>query len=548
MKKILLALVSFAFFGCPAGAVPSPKCETPDSGTPVIQSMDSGMVDAGPAKNDFTFRFVNLGREDVTLMFEGEDGGEPVRPLETATRQYIGSVTIVKATVLANSYLDDAGIQPVSFPIELDAASKEPTYSYVLSDLTPTRTSMTPTVGKQSQGVNFGDRVMAGLAGVQIEGGVDTGGTCDADIGGTAGMAPGISIRTPSEMNCENAARKFFRVKQNDSKAASSPYFIQGDTGEVELAIVPDSNGGGLGVGRKMQRAVSVVRAQRDLYILNAHNNRQPATVSIGSTVLATDIPAGTLYKVPSNVAGASWLNGLPPGEPVFLNGLPPGGEPVIRGQKMTTTVGGMTQTLNIAEWSWGVSNPQSRIYTGPCKPPYLCDFANDESVLLVVSENPNSSATVLRQVNKSKSNVKNNRAVFASTAMIETLGCVSLNLSDDTCAIGPASVDALSAGSSMVSGGASSAAYARRMLFPPANPPAAGTTMRFGIKENGAAARVIWDSPAGLTPAAGKQVEGFAIVAPGTALDLQAMPTKRSLFFVDTTTNPWTLNSTLSK
>ena len=70
---------------------------------------------------------------------------------------------------------------------------------------------------------------------------------------------------------------------------------------------------------------------------------------------------------------------------------------------------------------------------------------------------------------------------------------------------------------------------------------------MRFGIRELGASPQpFVWSSPAGLTPAVGKVPGGFALVTSGAVLDAAAS-NKRALFFVDTGSNPWTVQGSLS-
>ncbi len=172
------------------------------------------------------------------------------------------------------------------------------------------------------------------------------------------------------------------------------------------------------------------------------------------------------------------------------------------------------------------------------------------EDTLLVVSENVASSATVLkarRDVLVPAPPVRR-QVVFASTAALETTGCVAAFPGDDTCAMGVAavsSVGSLAGGP----GSAAAASYARlgQLLYPPKEPPM-GVAMLTSVDEVGVVnRRFVFSNPAGLTPEPGKAPGGFAIVASGAVLDATATA-RRALFFVDTTTTPWAVKSSLSK
>lgn len=556
-RLVVLSVACAALAACPApskcegfdASAPGPQADAglpPDAGAP----QDAGATADAGVEFAYLLRFVNLGREAVTVRFDGEDGGLRVERRGTGIKR--GHVTLIKRTgfVDARDFLPDGGARAVTLPFDFDTTTDAP-QTFVLKDTTPARLSTNFTVGKQTQGATFGERINAGLAGVDIEGGVDTGGDCNAELGGDAGVPARVSVREDTTQACDASQDATFRVEHwgdPHEYRSASPYFARGSDGELELVLVRDavprdaptgqaSGKSGFSIGEP-----GVQRALRALYVLNAHASRQPATVTVGSVVLAANVAPGALVRVPAHVWAQARiaLNGLPPGEPrgLSLNGLPPG-VPF----RFTVSVGDSAQPVE-------VEAPQG----GPCDPPFLCDSLLDEDTLLVVSENLGSSATVLKTKHDTvKNSINNVRAavVFGTTSTAATNACVAVHAADDTCVMGAAQVPAAAVsavGGLVAIGGAAAASYAAtgRLLYPPKNPPAMGSTMRFGIAEPGGQ-RVFWDSPGGLTPRAGKQPGGFAIVAAGSALSATAQPTQRALFFVDTTVAPWTVSGTLS-
>ena len=482
LKPLSLALLSLTLFACP----PQTKCEpaTNDAG---METLDAGgPTDAGAPTYEVHFQFVNLSRDTVLLRFEGEDAGEPVLPLESLLKT--GHVTLIKqrGVVEGRALFEDGGTQQLSAAFEFDTTSEQPV-TFVASDLTLGLETRSLTVAKQTQGVDFGQRVQAGLqqAGSVIASGtVDVTGDCRADNEGGNGAAAGIGLYDePPTLECPAMELVFVRPAQVARDA--TPYFVAGLDGEVNVAwvakVVEKATSGLKDTLKTQVRMMSPTTAPiRELYVLNAHQARLPATVSIEGVTLATDVAPGALVRVPSKVVASAARKGI------SEKGLPN------RGVVVSMTVGATTSTVTVGS-----------VLTGPCRPPYLCDFMNDEDVLLVVSENPGSSATVLRSKHDTaKNSVGNIRRTIApgTTSNAETRGCVAVFAGDDTCVMGAANFSG---------GGASSAAYAAtgRMLYPPKAAPANGAPLLFAIDES--TTRFFWNNPLGLTPRTGKVMQG---------------------------------------
>jgi hypothetical protein len=421
--------------------------------------------------------------------------------------------------VEARNFLADGTKAPVTLPFEFEATGEEPV-TFLLQDTTPARISMNVTVGKQTQGATFGEKVNAGLANVELEGGVDTTGDCVADFGAPAGTIARIGLRDDGDDSaCPAAELEFSRPAEVDGEA--TPYFVHGKHGELQVAWVHrvqaglQAATGALAQGRSiagsaLPGAPVISAAVSSLYVLNASSSGMPATVSLEGVEVARSVAAGALVRVkPSAVAAA------------IRKSVDSAGRS--RGAIVGIAVGAVVSTVNLGVF-------------------------DDEDTLLVVSEELGSSATVLKSKQDSTKSVLNTirRTIpLATTSSLDTKGCVAVHPTDDTCVMGAAVVK--------LAGGAAPAAQASyaatgRLLYPPATSPAQGTTMRFAVEELGVVARrFIWQSPAGLTPVADAAPGGFAIVAAGTALDATAVD-QRALFFVDTTVRPWTVQGSLSR
>lgn len=528
MKK-LLSLSALALL-CACPPVAGPLCEA-DSGT--------AAVDAGEPDFEVQLRFVNLGRETVTLRLEGEDAGQAVPSLASVAKT--GHVTLIKqrGTVEARNFLEDGGTEAVTLPFEFDTNDGEPA-TFVLKDTTPARISMNVTVAKQTQGATFGEKVRQSLAGVELDGGVDTGGDCGAEFSAPLGTLASIGLRAeppPPDEDCPGTADALF-IRPVEVDADATPYFVRGPAGELNVAWVGKVNAGLHAAGSAVASGASLLggavpggalisAAVRRLYVLNAHGGALPATVAIEGVELATNVAPGALVRVKASVLAAAARKG------VNSSGLR---QPV----QVSVTVGGASQSFTL-----GVGG-------GPCKPPMLCDFQDDEDTLLVVSESLASSATVMKSRHETPKNAVGNvrrEIAFGTTSTFESRGCVAAFEGDDACAMGAAFVSSVGslAGSG---GGAAAASYAAtgRLLYPPKAAPASGAGMLVGVEELGVVARrFVWSSPPGLTPEPGLRRGGFAIVAAGTVLDATAVD-QRALFFVDTGEVPWAVQRALSR
>lgn len=523
-----LSLCALALLcACPPAA---PRCEA-DSGTP------ASAADAGAPGYDVQLRVVNLGREAVRVRLDGEDGGQLIAPLSSLAKT--GHITLIKQRgfVEARNFLEDGGRENVTLPFEFDADGDEP-LTVVVKDTTPARSSMNVTVAKQTQGATFGERMQQGLAGVSLAAGVDTDGDCLADAAGALGSPARVSLRDepppPGDADCPGTADDFF-VRPAQALPESTPYFVRGPEGALQVAWVGKANAGLHAAGSAVARgpgllgnavpgAGIVSAAIRSLYVLNAHRSGLEATVSIEGVEVARGLAPGALVRVRPALVAAVARKGL--------NDVN-----VSLGRTVVLSVGAETSSFVI-----GGGEPR-------CQSPLVCDFDDGEATLLVVSENPASSATVLKSRDerawRPAANVRRQIA-FATTSSIESHGCVHLFAGDDSCAVGAAVVGAVAP----VIGGPSSSAYAAtgRLLYPPLAPDPQGTPTIAQVDELGVVARrFTFADPPGLTPVAGKTAGGFAIVAAGTVLDATAVD-QRALFFVDTSVSPWTVSRALSR
>lgn len=522
-RTVVVASCAGLLFACPQ-VTPPPKCDAPDAGG----------ADAGAPEYEARLRFINLGREPVKLSLEGEDAGAWVQPLEH--KNYVGHVTLIKqrGTVDARNFLVDGGTEAVSLPIEFDTTTGD-LATFVLVDTTPQRISMNVTVGKQTQGATFGEKVSQGLAGVEIDGGVDTGGDCAADLGASTATKVKVSLRDDVTTECPDTADQYF-TRPNGADEEATPYFVHGNDGLL-VAWVPAAKvnaglhaaGGALGqraslLGGAMPGGAVISAAVSSLYVLNAHGSHGTATVSLDDTVIAQDLAAGALVRIKPNVVAGAMRK---------LKGKVT--HPGDTGMLAKFTVGGVTQTVVLGA-----------VAIGPCKPPYLCDFLTDEDTLLTVSENVNGSATVLKSARKGwDGTVKgSSRYVGATTTSVETRACVAVFPQDDSCVMGAAAVSSVGNLAGGAGGGAAAASYAAtgRVLQPPAK--TLGTPLRFGIEEQGTIAqRFTWTDPPGLTPVPGTKSSGFVVITPGAAADGTSID-RRALWFVDTSVSPWVVSA----
>ncbi len=492
-KRSLLLVLCAGLFGCPV--TNQSVCEA-DGG--------SRMADGGSGSaNTLQFRFVNLGREAVTVHLDGIDGGDRVQPLGSLFKTGHASSLPQRGLVEARTILPDGGATPVTLPFDFDG-NADPAATIVLKETTSLseRISMNVTVGRQGPLAPFGERVRASLANVVLEGGIDVEGDCAADVGATAGLAAKVSLRSDTDQACDATADQYF-ARPVEVSALSTPYFIHGQDGQLQVAWVGDTD-------------VLVSGPTRRLYVINAYLGARPASVDINGILLAQELQPGMMVRVKSNlVAKATQVAQSP--------------------TLLRIIVDGATQLL-----------PLGTVLTGACRPPNMCDFANGEDTLVVVSENSPSSVSVLKADPVPFDSAVRKPIVLGATALVDTRACVSVLPNDDVCTMGAAQVTQASVGPI-----ASATAYARfgRLLYAP-KAVAGGTSLTFTVDEAGIAPRrFIWDNPAGLTPTpqADHVAGGFAIIAAGTSLDPLAI-NRKALYFIDTTQRPWRLQTSLSR
>ncbi len=512
MKNLILLTLASLVLACTPR---ESECVGVDAGT------SSTVIDAGPPTNEVSFRLVNLSRETVNLFIDGQDGGEPVLPLGTLTKT--GHVTLIKqrGSIDARTRDADGGLAALTLPFEFDPRTED-NVTLVVRDTTPSRISMNVTVAKQTPNASFGERVRAALAEVDLPGAVDVDGDCAPEVAMNGAVLASISLREDNTLSCDGTADAYF-ARPLEVSVDATPYFIQGRDRQLEVAWVsPVKEGASTAVGQAKWLGASISGSgvvtsgpTRKVYVINTHNTQKPGSIDVNGILLAQDVPAGTMVRVKTNLVAASAHVQRP--------------EPIAR-----IIIDGFTQTFPVG------------VLTGPCKPPYLCDWLNGEDTLLVMSETGPNSASMLKADATVYAMGVRRPIVFATTSVALNRACVGVLPNDDICIMGSAFVS--SVGSLAGNGaGASQASYAAtgRMLYPPKSVPG-GTAMQFIVEEIGSISRrFIWDNPAGLTPTADRIAGGFAIVAGN--IDPR-FPDRRALYFVDTTVNPWVLSTSISR
>ena len=518
MKKLTLLALSSLLFACPPRT--GSECLAGDAGT-------TEGIDAGPPTNEMQIRLVNLGRESVTVTFDGTDGGiETV--LSMGTLYKTGRVTLIKqrGVVTARNLDLDGGSVPLTLPFEFDSRTTDEA-TFVIRDLTPARISTDLTLDRQLFKPTYGENVRASLKDVEVVGGVDIEGDCAADIGGS-GLAR-VSLRDETLTSCLNTNDAYY-ARPIVVPADATPYFVHSNDDGLNVAWVSKVNQGLRAAGGALARGssllvnsspgtVSVSGPTRQLYILNAHSTMKLAGVDINGILLVQDLPGATLIRVLPNMIATAARIATPR-------------------SMARTLIDGQTQML-----------PLGAVLTGPCRPPYLCDFLNNEDTLLVVSDASPTSVSVLKSEPGMYATGARRPVVFGTTSIVESKGCVSVLPNDDQCTMGAAAVSSVGNLAGGAGGGAAAASYARagRFLYPPKVVPG-GSVMRFDVEENAIILRrFIFDNPPGLTPTATRIPGGFAIVAPVGAVDPR-FADKRALLFVDTTVQPWALVTSISR
>lgn len=503
---------------------------------------DSSAPDDTKAAADYEvqFRFINLSRDVVALKLDGEESGVRVWPLGSVLKGGHTSRAIHGGGVGVRNVLESGEVQAVTLPIEFDATDDEPV-TFVARDSMPNRISTGITVAKKNRGATFGERAAASLEGVEVEGGVDTSGDCLTDVAGELGTQASVGLyNEPPAVDCDVKMSQLF-VRPAEVAEDATPYFVRSRDGELQVAWVGRVQSGMHSTGSVVAQGASLLggalpggavlgSAVSRLYVLNAHSAATPVTVTIDGVVIASDVAPGALVQVPARLVTLAARHGVD-------------GDGARRGALVEVTGAGIASSFTLA------GAPSAA-----CRAPVLCDFLDGEDTLIVVSENLDSSATVLKTKHDTVKNSINNvrgMIVFGSTSALASKGCVSVHAGDDSCVMGAATVPAaVSALSGTASGGASSAAYAAtgRLLYPPKALPNDGSSMIFGVVETDAVSkRYAWTNPPGLSPSPDQAPEGFAIVASGAVLD-PASATHRALFFVSTRSEPWTVEAALAQ
>jgi hypothetical protein len=159
--------------------------------------------------------------------------------------------------------------------------------------------------------------------------------------------------------------------------------------------------------------------------------------------------------------------------------------------------------------------------------------------VLLIAAEHP----TAMRMGQKNVLARGRRELLFASLLDAEATGCVGVSPADTGCAMG-AAVSAVSGIGGMAKpGGMTSSSYAAGRLLPPSNvTDAVGVTPDLPFIYVDSVKRFDFSLPGDVV----RQLAahgGFFVVSSSTALDAAA-PDGRALFWVDSSTSPWSLHA----
>lgn len=487
-------------------------------------------------------RFTNVYFSPVTLSI---DDGEPipVAPFETKT-----VITTKQKKWLTSNFRFNLRVSGPAFDVtgetttttnveellDVDSDGSAPVSVVAQAsriDSTPARISTNFTVGKQTVTQSFGARVALGFSGVQVVDGVDIDGDCVADIGGSAGVPARIAINDGDGFLCESAPLVFIRPASVPDDAI--PYPAVGNNGLVMAWDSPKSHpqqpttvdaSEGTTISALTTSRLALSRPRASLYLLNVHPTGASVDVRLGDESLGT-LAAGELRKVAKKY---------------FIHAVHAGPER-LPARTLTVTAGG-------APYGGFTFEPDSTVVTGPCRPPYLCDFLLDQDTLILIGDATDSSQRVRPVVVPRPTSESVNVAarvvvpVNAGDPSLEIKSCFAVFAGDDTCVMG--AVTAVSSVAHL--GGAAAASYAAtgRMapaLYPPAQD-APGVMPRFRVRQNvlGAAPTAFafsWSEGHGLN------APGLAIIAPGTLVN-PANTDRRALLFVDTSVEPWTVTA----
>lgn len=493
MKNPLKTLAIWSSIGVAACTPQQEKCDT--------------AVDSGVPERESSLEVINLTGAPVSLRLGETESAVSVPPFETF-KVVEKATSGLKDTLKTQVRLAAGDAGTLETPV--DVASGE--QLLLVLSATPDGVSATEVSQKTTKGKTFGESMAGGLqaAGASVQRGVDVSGDCLADVAGEIGARASVVLAADATSlpDCPGA-RSFVRPAEFSEALA----FLVPVDGSLEVAWVraPRDSASGLATGRRMHTPLMLTTpALPVVYVLNAHEDRLPTTVSLESLVLAADVPSGGLVRVaPTVVAqGASLVGSVMPGAGVVSAAV--------------SSVSGLsTGTTTL---------------TATCSSHSLCSPLGDGDVLIIASSKP----ATMRMGQKNVIARGRRDLKFGSLVNGEATGCVAVGAGDDACIMGPA-ISALANGS----GGAAQASYAATgRLIPPATvgPDATGAPPRIPFMYAEGPRRFDFVLP-GETVTNLASHGGFFVVGAGTAIDAAATDA-RSLFWVDSSTQPWALST----
>ena len=363
MFRLFFVVLSVALMACPAPT--QTRCEVVDAGTSMMipdagnQIPDAGtpIPDAGNPTTEEVVRFVNY--TSVSVSFSVADAGVLVEPFSTASwsERKTGHVSLIKRTVSATIEGRQMG---ASLDVPHEAApvveGEVHRYSVVVSAFSQLSTDgiiIGVLIKKgydsySSRRDAFTARIAASLgdSASALDAGVDLTGDCLSDVGARVGGPAKIAVFT-DDSTTVCAADGVWALKANAA--------INGD--EVDdVSLVADLGQPALAhrlrVWRLMQgvsstNSLRLSAAVPDIFVLNM---RSPGAVA--------DFSLGTLALV----------SGAQPGRPVQL---PPLVAYALK-QKTKTKSNNANDRITAGGSAVPLNTDAS---TGPCRPPYLCDF-----------------------------------------------------------------------------------------------------------------------------------------------------------------------------
>lgn len=477
--------------------------------TPAQGNCDAA-TDAG-ATPETSLQVLNLSGAPVRVAVGSEapatlGGFEALKVVEKATS---GLKDTLKTQVRLMA--GDAGTQDASLETAVDLAAGESLVLVVTAGADGLAT--TPVSPRQTQGKTFGEKVAAGLQAAGSLARVDTDGDCLADVGAELGTPATVVIaESPSTLKDCPGARTFVRPASAGSDAV--PFVVAVDGAPRVSWVAAEAPAGAS--GRRTSSPNVVTRGPLpEVYVLNAHESRLPTKVTAGAVTLVSDLAPARLARVPSDlVAQAAAEAENAPGR---AHG------------------GGFAGVVSAAVSSVGFSATPG--VTG-----LLEGFAAGD-VLLIAAEHP----TAMRMGRENAPARGRRELLFASLLDAEATGCVGVSLADTECMMGAAVSVGSGIGGLSKPSGATSGSYAAGRLLPPSNvTDAVGVTPDLPFIYVDSVKRFDFSLPGDLV----RQLAGhggFFVVTSATALEATA-PAGRALFWVDSSTSPWSLHAVRSR